>query len=159
MTVSNVKLQLLSDKPEALDTVADWYYIEWASLFKTKTLQDVKNDLKSYLNVDCMPLIVLALINEKVVGAAQLKYYEMDMYPDYEHWLGGVYVDADYRGDGIAEKIILRILEKAREFNVETIYLQTENLTGGLYARMGWESIEQTHSKGSDVLVMKRHLI
>lgn len=151
-----MKLKLLADKPEALDTVSDWYYTQWASVFGKQSLQDVKDDLQKYLNTECMPLIVIALDGEKVVGAAQLKYYEMDMYPDYEHWLGGVYVHADYRGNGIAEKIILRILEKAREFDIETIYLQTENLGGGLYARMDWEPIEQAHSKGSDVLVMKK---
>jgi len=158
MIVSDLKLQLLAEQPEALNTVADWYYTQWASVFGKQTLEDVKDDLQMYLNTACIPLIVLAMVDDKVVGAAQLKYFEMDMYPDYEHWLGGVYVHADYRGNGIAEKIILRILEKAREFAVHTIYLQTENLTGGLYARMGWEPIKQTHSKGSDVLIMKKQL-
>jgi len=154
-----MQLYLLSEIPDALDTVAQWYYDEWASVFDTKTLDDVKQGLTAYLNLDCMPLIVVATIDDEVAGAAQLKYHEMDLFPDYEHWLGGVYVADGHRGKGIAEKVILRILEKAREFGVETIYLQTENLTGGLYARMGWQSIEQVHSKGSDVVVMKKSLI
>ncbi|MGH1366828.1 MAG: GNAT family N-acetyltransferase [Calditrichia bacterium] len=154
-----MQLHLLAEIPDALDIIAQWYYDEWASVFDTKSLDDVKQGLKTYLNTDCMPLIVVAVVDGEIAGAAQLKYHEMDMFPDYEHWLGGVYVADGYRGKGMAEKIILRILEKARDFKVETIYLQTENLTGGLYARMGWEAIEQVHSKGSDVVVMKKSLI
>jgi GNAT superfamily N-acetyltransferase len=45
----------------------------------------------------------------KLIGAAQLKIREMDIYPGREFWLGAVYVDPAARGQGIGELLVKRI--------------------------------------------------
>jgi hypothetical protein len=40
------------------------------------------------------------------------------------------------------------------ESNGRTFYLQTERHDGGLYARLGWQPLEEVHYHGVDVLVM-----
>ena len=66
----------------------------------------------------------------------------MDIYPEKDHWLGGLYVSKNYRGKNIAEKIIIEVASLAEKSGVRKLYLQTEHLGGGLYARLGWKSIE-----------------
>lgn len=89
-----------------------------------------------------------------MVGAAELKIREMDLFPEYEFWLGGVFVKEDFRSNGIASALVTRVIEIAREFNIKKLYLQTEDLTGGLYSKFGFEHLHQVDSKGVQVAVM-----
>jgi GNAT superfamily N-acetyltransferase len=82
----------------------------------------------------------------------------MDIYPEKEHWLGGVFVSSEYRGKKIASKIVIKLLSIAESLNVKSLYLQTENLNGGLYSLLGWQPLEQVNYHGVDVLVMEKRL-
>ena len=81
-----------------------------------------------------------------------------EMFPDKEHWLGGVYVAASHRGQGYGSQIIEQIVKMAPKYGVETLHLQTEALDGGLYARLGWTPCAHVISRGLDVLVMEQQL-
>lgn len=91
---------------------------------------------------------------KKLLGAAELKTREMDIYPDYEHWLGGVYVESSERGKGIGRLLTLDIIDRAKRFGIKRLYLQTESLSGGLYAECGFKPLETVEYKGRHVLVM-----
>jgi GNAT superfamily N-acetyltransferase len=82
----------------------------------------------------------------------------MDIYPEKEHWLGGVFVAPEHRGEQIATGVIHKALEKAKALHVETLYLQTEYLDGGLYRRLGWRPLDRVNYHGLDVLVMEKKL-
>lgn len=99
-------------------------------------------------------MLVLAEEGGEVLGAAELKIREMDIYPDYEFWLGGVYVDEPRRGRGVASALVREVLSRARAAGIERLYLQTEDLSGGLYRRHGFEPIEEVDYKGHRVVVM-----
>lgn len=153
-----MKLALLTDHPEAIPTLAAWYFAEWGYEVPGNTLEKEKARLHQFLGVDQLPLLVVAMDEEGVVGAAQLKYREMDIYPEKEHWLGAVFVDPDFRGKRIARRIIAEVTSLARKFGVTELHLQTEQLDGGLYAAMGWEPTERVTYHGVEVLVMCKRL-
>ena len=88
-------------------------------------------------------IIVLAVEGAEILGAAQLKYREMDIYPEKEHWLGGVYVSKKHRGSKVAENVIGKVVSVAKQLNVDKLYLQTEDLRGGLYRRLGRHPIDR----------------
>lgn len=148
----------LADNKNLIPTIAKWYYEEWGYLSKEKTLDKEIENLQAYLNKDKIPLILLAIENGELLGAAQLKYQEMSIYPEKTRWLGGVYVSKEHRGKGIAKQLILEVIVKAKKLNVNTLYLQTEDLSGGLYLQMGWVPIEQVNYRGIDVLVMEKNI-
>lgn len=153
-----MELQLLAENQQALPIVAEWYFTEWGHLKKGNSLAKAKESLSDYLNTDKIPLLILAVESGKILGAAQLKYHEMTIYEDKEHWLGGVYVAKSHRGEKIAEAIIARIVSLAEQFGVSKLYLQTEHLDGGLYGRLGWNPIEKVTYRGLRVLVMEREI-
>lgn len=153
-----MELEFLADNEKAIPIVAKWYYEEWGYLTEGNTLDKVKEKLSSYLNTDRIPLIILAVEKGEILGVAQLKYREMDIYPEKEHWLGGVYVSKYHRGNRIAEQIIHRVISVAKKLEVHKLYLQTEDLSGGLYCRLGWQPIEQVNYRGLDVLVMENQI-
>ena len=153
-----MELEYLADNEKVIPILAGWYFDEWGHLEKGNTLDKVTEKLHAYLNTDKIPLIVLAIEGDKILGAAQLKYREMDIYPEKEHWLGGVYVSPKYRGHKIAEKIVGKIISVAKKLSVYKLYLQTEALSGGLYRRLGWKPLEQVNYRGLDVLVMENKI-
>jgi len=153
-----MRFAFLADCPEAMPKIASWYFDQWGHLRPNASPKDIESKLHSFLNHDEIPLLILAFDNEELMGVAQLKLHEMDVFPEKEHWLGGVYVPVKHRGKGIASQLIRQACRTARSLGVATLFLQTENLEGGLYTNLGWVPVAQAKNHGLDVLVMEKLL-
>ena len=149
---------LLADRPEAIPQIAAWYFDQWGYLWNDTGLGDVESRLQGSLNQAELPLLILAIENEEIIGVAELTIREMDIYPEKEHWLGGVYVPEESRGKGIGSELSQQVLQTARSLGISTLFLQTEMLDGGLYASLGWATVEQVNYHGYERLVMKKNL-
>lgn len=99
-------------------------------------------------------MIVVAREDELIIGAAELKLHEMSVFPEYEFWLGGVYVEKSYRAKGIGALLVTEVISRAKKAGVKKLYLQTENLNGGLYCHHAFEPLTTVNYKGRNVLVM-----
>jgi GNAT superfamily N-acetyltransferase len=82
----------------------------------------------------------------------------MSIYPEKEFWLESLFVSPEFRGCGIGSALAEEIAVIAKGFGVKELYLQTENLDGGLYKRLGWNIIETTEYNSVWVAVMVRQL-
>ena len=122
---------------------------------ETPSIEIIKDKLKTQLNSSKVPLVLLLIDNEELLGVCQLKYHEMDIYPEKEHCLGGVYICHRQRGKGLARKLVIKAKDIAKSHGIKTLYLQTENLSGGVYSQLGWQAIEQITNKGEQILVMQ----
>ncbi len=151
-----MNFELLADRPEAINVVAGWYYDEWGRANPNSSVARIAGNLARSMNRDRPPLVLLAVKNDNVVAAAELKYREMEIYPDKEHWLGGMFVLPALRGAGVASQLIERVVALAKGFGISTLYLQTERLDGGLYTRHGWQPLDTVNNKGTRVLVMQK---
>jgi GNAT superfamily N-acetyltransferase len=152
--------ELIADRPDAIPIVGRWYFEQWGHLAPDSSFERICIALRGSLNRAQLPLILLAIEGQEIVGAAELKPHEMlGLFPDREPWLGGVFVHPDYRNRGVATQLTLRVLKIAESLGLQQLYLQTEKLSGGLYARLGWESVQQVNYRGHDVLVMEKRLI
>lgn len=151
-----VKLDYLANHQSVIPVLSKWYFDEWGHLSPGNSPAKISANLNDYLNTNKVPLIIIAFNDSELIGAAQLKFREMSIYPNREHWLGGVYVSDIHRGNNIAETIIDELVIVAKRLGVRTLNLQTEFLNGGLYKRLGWEKVENVNYRDTDVLVMKR---
>ncbi len=150
--------EYLADNKQAIPIIANWYFNEWGTVGNGTTLEKFTDSLHDYMHIDQIPLMLLGIEEGKFLGVVQLKYREMTIYPEKEHWLGGVYVSEKYRSNKIAERLITRLIDIAKKLDVKTLHLQTDKLDGGLYSRLGWQPIEQANYRGRDVLVMEYHI-
>ena len=66
-----MKLDLLANNKYAIPILANWYFKEWGHLSEGNTIDRVKKGLNRYLNIDMVPLIVLAIEDGAVLGSAQ----------------------------------------------------------------------------------------
>lgn len=151
-----MKFEFLADRPEALKVVSHWYYEEWGRWNSNSSVQSISEKLLKSMNRDKVPLILLAIDGDDIVGSVELKYREMEIYPDKEHWLGGLFVEPRHRGAAVGKQLIQQIIGLASRLGVRKLYLQTERLDGGVYAQLGWKPLEQIDNKGKNVLVMER---
>ena len=151
-------IQYLADRRATIPKIAAWYFDQWRDRIPENSVEEISRRLEKYLNRDKIPLALVAVDNDSLLGVGQLKYYEMDIYPLKEHWIGGIFVPPEHRGKGIATRLVTRLTDIAHTLEVNTLYLQTEQLNGGLYTRLGWKPVERVVYKGQEVLVMKKQL-
>jgi N-acetylglutamate synthase-like GNAT family acetyltransferase len=59
-----------------------------------------------------------------------------------------------WRRRGIGSKLVRRLVERARELGVETLYLYTPD-QDQLYERLGWETVERLDYRDEEVVLMK----
>jgi len=150
-----MKVEPLATNPKFIPTIARWYVEEWGDTEYVQSKEKEINKLKAYLNERGVPIVLTAIMDEEVVGVVQLKEYEMEIYPNFQYWLGGVYVSKIYRGKGIAKSLVMSAIQKAKELGISKLFLQTEYLSGGMYAELGWSKIEEVYYSKVDVAVME----
>ena len=148
----------LADRAAMKPVIAKWYFQQWGHLIEDSSVELFDNKLNDYLNRDSIPLVIMAVEGDDVLGVAHLRYHEVTIYPDKEHWLGGVYVTNEYRGKGVASALVNHLESLAASLGVIDIHLQTEKLDGGLYKQLGWSPIELVSNRGVEVLVMSKHI-
>lgn len=153
-----METRLLADSPEAVETIARWWFDEWGRHPEGNSVENSCAEVRANMNRNRAPLGMVAVDGGQVLGVAVWKTREMDIYPDFEYWLGGVYVAPEARGRGVASQLCLKVIEVARGHGVERLYLQTDIPNGGLYARLGWQPLERVLYHGRQVLVMDRDL-
>ncbi|NQZ33315.1 MAG: GNAT family N-acetyltransferase [Oceanospirillaceae bacterium] len=150
---------LLANNQSPINQIAQWYFDQWLCHAENSSLEKSRAYVAQYSSPLGAPLMVLIRDGERLVGAAQLKIREMNIYPQYEHWLGGVYIDAAYRHSGYAKILVKEVITQARRATIKSLYLQTEDLSGGLYFTLGFTAIEQVRYNAKEVLVMKLELL
>lgn len=148
----------LVDRPQFISEIAQWYYNQWGGLENSESVQSIEIKLQDSLHEKRPPLAVIAVDGESLIGVAQLKIREMRRYPEYEHWVGGVYVHPEHRGRNVATQLVQNIIQIARQHSIHKLYLQAERLDGGLYSALGWEAMEQINDCGMRKLVMINRL-
>ena len=157
--MADLEIHFLADRPDALPLVAGWLYNEWGHHNPANSLATVVAGLTAELNNDGLPIQVVAVLDGAVVGTAALKLHELrDRFPELRYWLGGVYVSAGARGQGIAGALVRHVEQLAIDRGITVLHLQTERLDGGLYAQEGFEPLVQIEHRGLPVLVMAKAL-
>ncbi len=154
----SIVIKYLADHPEFVPQIATWYFNQWGHEEPGGSVERTCKRLKSKLNRDQAPIPIIALAGGKLLGTAQLKIREMEIYPEREFWLGGVYVDAAARGQGVGELLVKRVEEISQRLKIQELFLQTKKLEGGLYAKLGWILVEQVVYQGAQVAVMRKDL-
>lgn len=147
---------LPSGAPERLQ-LAQWYHAQWGRDAGLSLEQELQR-LSPPQDAEGFPHLIAAFEDGQMAGAVQLKRREMQAFPQYEHWLGSVFVADSHRGRGLASALVEQAAAQAMRMGVSDLYLQTESLDGGLYARLGWEPLQEADNHSYRVLVMVRRL-
>lgn len=149
-----MKIELLADDVSVIDTISKWYYEQWCQDSDRYSMDEIIAKVSASVNRDKLPMILLLKQGNILIGTAELKRHEMPCYPQYEYWLGGVYIKQSARGQGAASYLTQSALIHAKALGVKQLYLQTDALNGGLYRKLGFTAVEINQTYGDTVLVM-----
>jgi predicted N-acetyltransferase YhbS len=154
----SIQIEHLADHPELTHLLAIWFFEEWGRHNRTLTVESIEQRVRERMNQDKLPLTLVAFLETEPVASATLKIREMETHPQFEHWLGNVYVRSEYRNRGIGSHIIESAAEEAKRLDVQDLYLFTRDRER-LYARLGWKMIERAEYHGRIAVIMKRELV
>jgi len=148
----------LVDYPEFVPDLASWFYEEWGRRNPANSIEKVELRLRERMNLNSLPLALIGFIDGKLVASASIKIREMETHPQFEHWLGAVFVDTTYRSQGIGSKIVQYTTSEARRLGVSQLYLYTRSHEV-FYTHLGWNPIERPQYHGRQVVIMNQDLI
>ena len=143
-----MEVSFLADSPNEAIKIAQWYFDEWAYTVPNITLDMVHQKVleKSKNRVD-IPLMFIVRDEQELAGAAELKLRENKNYPEYEHWIGGIYVEPRHRGKGYSSILISQAKSHVTELGIKSLYLQCEDHNVDLYIKHGFQALHQaTHN-------------
>jgi GNAT superfamily N-acetyltransferase len=150
----SLSYKFLHDQPNETRTVINWWNTVWSDRLGSD-LDGAEQQLAQSLSKTELPIHLLAYFDDVPVGTAALKHQEMEtLYPDCYYWLGSVFVDPRYRGSKVASDLTMQIVSLAKSRALPHLYLQTADLSGGLYASLGWKPVERFSYNGEETLLM-----
>jgi GNAT superfamily N-acetyltransferase len=136
----------IADCPQFHAQIIDWerreWGDEWAEVVSAATARDQ------------VPTIYVAVQDGQPVGCAMLIKYDMMTRLDLTPWLGGIYVPPEYRGQGIASRLVAFAMTRAAALKIPTWWLYTAHARS-LYERFGWKFVEMAEYDGGPVSLMR----
>jgi len=154
-----ITIKFLSEVPELSNIIAKWYYDEWGTDNASMTLEAMHDIVqKKTANNDQLPLSLVIFVDDHIAGVAELKYRENKNFPEYTHWLGGIFVAPQYRGLGLASKLINKAKAVAEKLNVKQLYLQTEPKNIRLYEGHNFKQLHTADHMGIQTTIMVTNL-
>lgn len=147
-------IEYLCDRPEFIEELAELNFKEWGEFRPGDTLEARTERMRKASGKGAIPSVVVAIEDGRLLGGALLIDSDMKARPALTPWLAGVYVKAEERGRGVASQLVNRIVEEAKTLGVQTLYLYTD-AAQSLYARLGWEVVEDLVYEDLPVTIMK----
>ncbi|MBK5374139.1 GNAT family N-acetyltransferase [Pseudomonas sp. TH43] len=149
-----MQIEYLCDHPELIEELAELNFKEWGEFRPGDTLEARTERMRAACGKGAIPSVVVAIEKGTLLGGALLIDSDMKTRPELTPWLAGVYVKTEQRGRGVASQLVKRIVEEAAALGVPQLYLYTD-AAQSLYARLGWEVIEDVVYEDLPVTVMK----
>lgn len=150
-----MEISLLADHPHEVSKIAKWYFDEWGDSTPGITQEIVLEKVREKsINRNKIPMTIVAYIDGELVGALELKIRENKHYPEYENWIGGVFITPSHRGHGIANQLLDKAKKLAIELGVQRLYLQCESFNIPLYLKNGFTVLHQAQHHGIEITIM-----
>ena len=132
-----MKIELLADHQSFIPQLAEWYLAEWGPYYGEGGPGDAQIDLSSRCNRDGLPLGVVAIDGEQLLGVAAL---DLDVTTNLTPSVVGLLVGPDFRQRGVATALIKACEEHVQQLDEPRLYVSTSVL-GDLLKRLGWQAM------------------
>jgi GNAT superfamily N-acetyltransferase len=129
-----MKVALLADHTEAIDTLAAWYEQEWEPYYGARGPGDAAADLASRCNRDRLPAGLLAMDADTIKGTAAL---DRDVASGLAPAVVGLLVAQAHRRQGVAAALLDAAGQLASELGYDELFIST-SIPGGWLRRNGW---------------------
>ena len=131
----------LREKPELKGTAAEWFHSKWgvpaeAYLACMNDYLDKKTEYGWYLCMD----------GDQIVAGMGVIENDFHDRKDLKPNVCAVYTEEEYRGKGIAGKLLNMTVEELRSKGISPVYLVSDHI--GFYEKYGWEFLCMVQGDG-----------
>ncbi|KKK34567.1 hypothetical protein WN59_07520 [Salinicoccus sediminis] len=103
------------------------------------------------------PITMIALKGGKCIGTVSIYRNDLPERPEYQPWLTALYVLPDFRGQGVADRLVRDMLNHLSGLGYETIYAKTETQSRyDYYLQKGWKLLETVDVDGRDNYIFRK---
>lgn len=136
-----------------MEQLAKWHHKEWSYLNPGTDIESRITKMQLHLNNDMIPVTYIAL-GDQLLGSAAIVPNDMKTKPELSPWLASVFIAQEYRNKGIGTKLVLHVMQQAKENAIKTLYLFTPD-KAAFYKKLGWVIISKEQYHGHEVTIME----
>jgi RimJ/RimL family protein N-acetyltransferase len=136
-----ITIGFLIDHPESAPTLAKWFREQWPDYFAGMSQEEMEQDFLSAASRDRLPIRLLAFESGELAGTIVLRKDGTETLPEFQPELGGLYVVASHRGQGIGAALVRAGMKLALDQEYETVFATTV-VAAGILERLGWEFVK-----------------
>lgn len=140
--MSNYRIIKIQEYPELKNYAANWFHEKW-NIPLEAYIESIDECMK---NKTPVPQWYIVIIGNKIVGGLGVIENDFHNRKDLTPNVCAVYVEDDYRCQGIAGKMLNYVCDDMREKNIDTLYLVTDHTS--FYERHGWEFLCMVQAEG-----------
>ena len=129
----NCTIVCLNDEPARLQQAAKWFHEKWGIPLEAY-LESMEDSLRENAVV---PRWYMAMDGERIIGGLGIIENDFHDRKDLTPNVCAVYTEEEYRGQGIAGKLLNNICDDMKKNGIDTLYLVTDHTS--FYERYGWE--------------------
>ena len=147
----DLKMIRLVDRPEMIDTMADWFHEKWG-IPREAYYESMQQCLKKE---QAVPQWYAAMDGDRIVGGMGVIENDFHERTDLAPNICAVYVEEDMRCRGIAGALLEFVCDDMADYGIEVLYLVTNHI--GYYERYGWEYLGDVKCDGDEISRMYIH--
>lgn len=144
--MSNYRIVKIQEQPELRRISADWFHKKW-SIPLEAYLESMDECLK---NENAVPQWYVVMMEDKIVGGLGVIENDFHNRKDLAPNVCGVYIEEEYRCQGIAGKLLEYVCNDMKEKSIDVLYLITDHTS--FYERYGWEFLCMVQGDGEKEL-------
>ena len=138
-----MRIELITKESNLLEKGIEYFWRHWGSETNFNFYKDCIEH--SISDNESVPKFYLMLDRDKIIGCYALLTNDIISRQDLMPWFACLYVEENYRNQGLAERLLTHSLSESQKRGFLTLYLSTE--LNDFHEKKGWNC----YSKGYGV--------
>ena len=140
------KIMSIQEQPELKNPAAEWFHTKWR-IPKTAYVESMEECLKSQTAI---PQWYVVLDGQRIIAGIGVIENDFHNRKDLTPNVCAVYVEDDYRNQGIAGKMLQFVCDEFEAKGIDTLYLITDHTS--FYERYGWAFLCMVQGDGESTM-------
>ena len=146
--MSNYRIEKIQERPEIKNHVANWFHEKWG-IPADAYLESIEECINGK---NAVPQWYTAILDDNIIGGVGILENDFHDRKDLAPNICALYVEEDYRGQGIAGKLLNYVCEDMKKKGIDTLYLVTDHTS--FYERYDWSFLCMVHSDETELTRM-----
>lgn len=149
---------LTSDSPWRAQIAAEQFAL-WGPLTGYNSASAYETFLERAAASASLPRVLVARLDETLLGSVNLLAQEMTIRPQLTPWLGQLFVSQDQRAKGVGARLLDAASAYVGSLGYRQLFLFTSGTLPDYYRKRGWAEVEQVAYLGKARTVMRFDII